>query len=175
MLRPWFEHNNFSGWRLVRLEAWRGVRLEARPQEACPQEGCPLEACPLEGCPLEAEALILPDHQLEECPLEACPPGGVSSWRRVLLEACPLERWLPTVGAAQRAEGAIASQKSELNFNYSSIHSDDSHNLWHMPVSFLAKLEDGDGTLAKCLNRFIFSSAPVLKCSVMSYFILRQW
>ena len=89
MLRPWFEHNNFSGWRLVRLEAWRGVRLEARPQEACPQEGCPLEACPLEGCPLEAEALILPDHQLEECPLEACPPGGVSAWRRVLLEACP--------------------------------------------------------------------------------------
>ena len=79
MLRPWFEHNNFSGWRLVRLEAWRGVRLEARPQEACPQEGCPLEACPLEGCPLEAEALILPDHQLEECPLEACPPGGLSA------------------------------------------------------------------------------------------------
>ena len=36
--------------------------------------------------------LILPDHQLEECPLEACPPGGVSSWRLVLLEACPLER-----------------------------------------------------------------------------------
>ena len=65
------------------MEAWRGVRLEARPQEACPQEGCPLEACPLEGCPLEAEALILPDHQLEECPLEACPPGGVSSWRLV--------------------------------------------------------------------------------------------
>ena len=28
MLRPWFEHNNFSGWRLVRLEAWRGVRLD---------------------------------------------------------------------------------------------------------------------------------------------------
>ena len=71
------------------LSTWRGVRLEARPQEACPQEGCPLEACPLEGCPLEAEALILPDHQLEECPLEACPPGGVSSWRLVLLEACP--------------------------------------------------------------------------------------
>ena len=28
--------------------------------------------------------------------LEACPRGGVSAWRHVLLEACPLERWLPT-------------------------------------------------------------------------------
>ena len=35
------------------------------------------------------------------------------------------------VGAAQRAEGAIASQKSELNFNYSSIHSDVSKPLTH--------------------------------------------
>ena len=41
-----------------------------------------------------------------------------------------------------------------------------------MPVSFLEKLEDGGGTLAKWLNRFIFSPPPILKCSVMSYFIL---
>ena len=43
-----------------------------------------------------------------------------------------------------------------------------------MPVSFLAKLdlENGVGTLAEWLNMFIFSSPPVLKCSVMSSFIL---
>ena len=33
------------------------------------------------------------------------------------------------VGAAQRAEGAVASQKSKSNFNYPSIQSDDSQNL----------------------------------------------
>ena len=43
--------------------------------------------------------------QLEECPpgevsaLEACPAGGAPAWTRVLLEACPLERCLPTVDA----------------------------------------------------------------------------
>ena len=59
-----------SAWRLVlrrlvrrrdvprRLVFWRGVLRRQRPK-----------------------------YQLEECPLEACPPGGLSSWRPVLLEA----------------------------------------------------------------------------------------
>ena len=77
------------------ISTWRRVRLEA-----CPPGGAELESCPpgglqLEGCPTGGTCEI---YQLEECPpgevsaLEACPPGGVSAWRRVLLEACPLER-----------------------------------------------------------------------------------
>ena len=84
------------------VSAWRPVRLEA-----CPPGGAELESCPpgglqLEGCPTGGTCEI---YQLEECPpgevsaLEACPAGGAPAWRRVLLEACPLERCLPTVGA----------------------------------------------------------------------------
>ena len=87
-----------SAWRRVRLEAcppgglsaWRPVLLEACPPggaelESCPLggfqlEGCPPEACLLEGCPKEAEAKISAG---------GVSPGGLSAWRRVLLEACP--------------------------------------------------------------------------------------
>ena len=112
---------------------------------------------------------MTPVHYL---PVDALVPHGTSALASLPPQAERSLVLVVRVGAAQSAEGTIASQKSELNFNYPSILSGESQNLWHMPASFLAKLEDGGGTLAKWLNRFIFSSPPVLKCSVMSYFIL---
>ena len=114
---------------------------------------------------------MTPIHYL---PVDTLVPHGTSALTSLPPQAERSLVLVVGVGAAQRAEGAVASQKSKLNFNYPSIQSDDSQNLWHMPVSFLAKLDlgNGVGTLAKWLNMFTFSSPPVLKCSVVSYFIL---
>ena len=71
---------------------------------------------------------MTPVHYL---PVDALVPHGAGALASLPPQAERSLVLVVGVGAAQRTEGAIASQKSELNFNYSSIHSDDSKPLTH--------------------------------------------
>ena len=66
---------------------------------------------------------MTPVHYL---PVDALVPHGTGALASLPPQAERSLVLVVGVGAAQRAEGAIASQKSKLNFNYPSIHSDDS-------------------------------------------------
>ena len=69
---------------------------------------------------------MTPIHYL---PVDTLVPHGTSALTSLPPQAERSFVLVEGVGAAQRAEGAVASQKSKLNFNYPSIQSDDFQNL----------------------------------------------
>ena len=62
-------------------------------------------------------------------PVDALVPHGTGALASLPPQAERSLVLVVRIGAAQRTEGAIASQKSELNFNYPSILSGESQNL----------------------------------------------
>ena len=69
---------------------------------------------------------MTPIHYL---PVDTLVPHGTSALTSLPPQAERSLILVVGVRAAQRAEGAIASQESELNFNYPSILSGESQNL----------------------------------------------